>query len=174
MPEISKTQTIVSETMHSAHTVKAIWPLLCPVREYDWIEVWECELIHTHSGFNELGCVFKTSSPTEGGVETWITSRYDHHERIEFIRSNDWRIIRLVIELKSQVQGTTLTWSQYVTPLNKSGVEYAKAKPAAFAKQVKLLEAMLNHFLDKDEMLTIAELGLTKGVNDNAHNRKTG
>ena len=28
----------------------AIFRLLCPVREYEWIHDWSCELVHTTSG----------------------------------------------------------------------------------------------------------------------------
>jgi hypothetical protein len=37
--------------------------LLCPVKEYDWIDILQCELVHTNSGFNALECVFK-AKPT--------------------------------------------------------------------------------------------------------------
>jgi hypothetical protein len=30
-----------------------VFPLLCPVREYDWVEPWKCEMIYTDSGFVE-------------------------------------------------------------------------------------------------------------------------
>ena len=35
-----------------------VFPLLCPTREYDWIETWQCELIYSDSGFAEPGCIF--------------------------------------------------------------------------------------------------------------------
>ena len=41
-----------------------IFPLLCPVREYEWLETWQCEMIYTKSGFTELDCIFKTSLPS--------------------------------------------------------------------------------------------------------------
>ena len=37
-----------------------VFPLLCPIKEYDWIPQWRCEMIYSKSGVAELGCVFKT------------------------------------------------------------------------------------------------------------------
>ena len=69
------TRITVSADMHLDFAAEEIWPQLCPVREYDWIEIWDCEVLHTESGYNELGCVFRTDFPTEGGEEIWLTSR---------------------------------------------------------------------------------------------------
>jgi hypothetical protein len=37
-----------------------VFPLLCPVREADWIPGWRYKLIYSESGVAELGCVFTT------------------------------------------------------------------------------------------------------------------
>ena len=37
-----------------------VFPLLCPVREADWIPGWQYELVYSESGVAELGCVFTT------------------------------------------------------------------------------------------------------------------
>jgi hypothetical protein len=40
-----------------------VFPLICPVKEEDWLCDWEndtYELIYSESGVNELGCIFKT------------------------------------------------------------------------------------------------------------------
>ena len=53
-----------------------VFPLLCPVREADWVPGWEYQLIYSESGFAEDGCVFST--PNEGGPETvWMVTHYD-------------------------------------------------------------------------------------------------
>ena len=44
-----------------------VFPLLCPVREPEWIPGWSCELIHTASRLAEKGCVFRTDSPSGRG-----------------------------------------------------------------------------------------------------------
>ena len=56
-----------------------VFPLLCPVREYDWIPDWECTMVHSDSGVAELGCVF-----LRGEGETWITTRYEPPSRVDY------------------------------------------------------------------------------------------
>ena len=41
-----------------------LFPLLCPARECDWIQGWDCELIYTDSGYAEDNCVFQTRPST--------------------------------------------------------------------------------------------------------------
>ena len=48
-----------------------VFPLLCPVREADWIPGWRYKLIYSESGVAELGCIFTTEHP----VVEWITIR---------------------------------------------------------------------------------------------------
>ncbi len=43
-------------TMTIAADAATIFPLLCPVREFDWIDVWSCDVVYSESGVAELGC----------------------------------------------------------------------------------------------------------------------
>ena len=53
-----------------------VFPLLCPVREADWVPNWKYSLIYSDSGVAEDGCVFTT--PNESGTETvWMVTHYD-------------------------------------------------------------------------------------------------
>ena len=50
-----------------------VFPLLCPVREADWVPGWQYRLIYSDSGCAEDGCVFAT--PNDTGPETiWMAS----------------------------------------------------------------------------------------------------
>jgi hypothetical protein len=60
-----------------------VFPLLCPVREYEWIAPWRCDLLHSASGVAEEDCVFRTTSP-DGNTTIWVVSRYEPPARIEF------------------------------------------------------------------------------------------
>jgi len=63
----------------------ALFPLLCPVREYEWIEGWTCRLLHTASGLVEPGCVFVTDRAD--GPTTWVTVEHDPRARtVAFVR----------------------------------------------------------------------------------------
>ncbi|MGI9537489.1 MAG: hypothetical protein ACR2PB_10480, partial [Desulfocapsaceae bacterium] len=52
-------------------TPEKVFPLLCPVREYEWIPQWQCEMIYSRSGVAELGCVFSTDFKDSFGREVW-------------------------------------------------------------------------------------------------------
>jgi hypothetical protein len=88
-----------------AHDVAApadrLFPLLCPVREYEWIEGWECELVHTSSGLVEDGCVFVTRRPVEG-TTTWVTTAHDPvARRVAFVRvSEGRRVVRMALQVE--------------------------------------------------------------------------
>lgn len=169
----AKTLTVSAE-MHLSHTVEQIWSLLCPVREYDWIESWNCELIHSVSGYNELGCVFKTEFPTEGDAETWVTTRFDALSRLEFVRINSDRVIRLEIVACTEGNGTTLHWTQNVVALNEAGNAYIAQKPEAFDAQMKMVARMIDHYLETGTMLRGVNVGLQEKDNANVHNRAVG
>ena len=157
MADFVSNPVTVSEEMRLDFTPETIWPQLCPTREYDWIEGWECDLVRSASGYNELDCVFSRDYPGECGRETWVSSRFEPFQRIEFVRTNEARIIRFAIELTPDGSGTILRWTQHVTPLNEEGNEYVKNKPRAFKVQMGMLTKALVHYLETGEMLRAAK-----------------
>ena len=52
-----------------------VFPLLCPVREKEWVQGWDPELIITKSGFAENDSIFVTKHGDEKNY--WIITRYD-------------------------------------------------------------------------------------------------
>lgn len=70
---------------------EAVFPMLCPVLEEKWIPGWEYNLLHSKSGVNETGCIFReTISGTHYFEEpvpaTWTTIHHDTAGReVEFI-----------------------------------------------------------------------------------------
>ena len=152
---MNRNRTIKSYAMRLNSVPNVIFPLLCPVREYDWIETWRCEMIYTKSGFAELDCVFKTKFPNEDAEETWVVSKYEYPHEIEFVRVNSFRSIRYSIKLVSLDSGLTqATWQQIITGLNNAGDNFvADYKDEAYENLMKKLENMINHFLNTGEML---------------------
>lgn len=86
MPGTHAKRLVRTHAFHLDATPERVFPLLCPVREYDWIEGWACQLVHTESGVVEEGCIFVTDHPPEGRT-IWITVRHDPAaRRVEFLR----------------------------------------------------------------------------------------
>ncbi|MEW5722646.1 MAG: hypothetical protein AB1896_06040 [Thermodesulfobacteriota bacterium] len=111
------------------HQVEApaarVFPLLCPTREYDWIEDWECDLIWSASGVAENNCVFRTDRPLEG--ETfWMVTRYEPDAVIEFaLFTPGSRVMKMDLALREGPAGrTTIRWTHTFTSLSRAGNDF--------------------------------------------------
>jgi hypothetical protein len=131
-----------------------VFPLLCPVRESEWLDGWECEAIHTRSGLAEQDCIFATTDPVSGERDIWLISRHRPPLEIEFIRFDRRRIIRYTISLEQSADGNTIAhWRQVVTATDGGALEQISQE--AFSAMVKVDEEALNHFLITGERLEI-------------------
>lgn len=99
---------------------EALFPLLCPVLEYEWIPTWDCRLVHTTSGVAEHGCVFTTDFGT--GEETWVCTTYRPPTAVEYTRfaAGGWVTI-LALALAPTEGGTALTVTQTYTAVTPEG-----------------------------------------------------
>ena len=107
-----------SYTMTVDASGATLFPLLCPVREYDWIDGWECTMVYSESGVAEMGCVFLTELPGRG-VETCMVSRYQPPREIEFCRTaGESRVchLRVALDDHGNVQADT---DEYQTSVPK-------------------------------------------------------
>ena len=141
-----------------------VFPLLCPVRERDWLPGWKYRLIYSDSGVAELGCVFTTpnarsSAPSQLASETtWIVTEYDPAAlRIAFVWVNPGKIIaELRIQLTSAEPGVTRTHIRYrYTGLSEEGNrELAGYDRKRFEARLQNWETMINHYLRTGEKLS--------------------
>jgi hypothetical protein len=137
---------------------ETVFPLLCPVREYDWIEIWDCRLIHTTSGAAEDNCVFATDFPHHGGEEIWTVSRYDPPQAIEFIRfSPGHKITRLDIHLSPAEEGkATALWRKTFTGLSEKGNRFIDTDGVElFDAEVERIETMMNYYLEHGSAMAV-------------------
>ena len=139
---------------------EVVFPLLCPVREYEWIEPWKCEIIYSDSGFAEQDCIFQTDFPHDGPKDTWVLCRYEKPRLLEFVRVNGIRAIRYTIILRQTGEGKTESeWQQVITGLNDDGDRFVEGlSDAEFKHRMQLLQQMLNHYLTAGQMLKFSEI----------------
>jgi hypothetical protein len=98
-----------------------IFPLLCPTREYDWIENWSCQLIYSESGMAENNCIFLTALEGESKL-IWTVSRYEPFSAIEFVIVGDGITLKLDLHLSESIDGTTsIRVAHTITGLNEEG-----------------------------------------------------
>jgi Polyketide cyclase / dehydrase and lipid transport len=143
------------ETIMPANPEK-VFPLLCPVREFEWLPVWDCQMIHSEMGVAEDGCVFQTDFPNDGRM-TWVVSVYEPPSRIEFTcLVPDLFVMRLKLRLRiSGVERTTIEWRREFRSLTKAGDRHlAECKTeAARRDMMAMLEHDLREFLIRNEEL---------------------
>lgn len=154
VPQTDRARVRFARSQTVSAAPEAVFPLLCPVREYDWIPGWECRLVYTASGAAELGCVFQTDRPGEG-VDTWLVSRFEPARRISFVRVNPLRTIHYDIRLTPREGGATrLDWEQEITAIDEAGDRHVAAlREEDFAAMIDRLESMLDHYLRTGEAL---------------------
>jgi hypothetical protein len=139
---------------------RKVFPLLCPVREYEWIEPWRCRMLYSDSGVAENNCIFETDFPHNGGRETWIVSHYEKDCGIEFVRfTPDEKIIKLDIRLSgTRAGGTRLLWRKIYTGLSPEGNQVITPMADDFEGEAERIAKMLNHYLKTGRMLPLADL----------------
>lgn len=132
-----------------------VFPLLCPVREYEWIDGWDCRMIYSESGIAELDCIFTTAFSDEGEEEVWVVDRYEPPQLIQFIRVNPLRVIRYRITLSPAAPGESLAvWEQTITGLSGEGNDFLENYTSdRFASLISTLEKMINYHLETGGML---------------------
>jgi hypothetical protein len=144
-------------TRHTTFDVSAapeeVFPLLCPVREYDWIEGWTCRMVHTESGVAEKDCVFRTDF--DGEPMTWVVGRYEPPARIEFTCFvPDLHVMRLAIALSGGPDRTRLDWTRRWLSLGPAGDAWLLARTEGHHEQrMAWLRDSLRHYLETGDML---------------------
>jgi hypothetical protein len=160
---VFKAERVVKRyTMNLCAPPADVFPLLCPVREYEWIEPWSCDMIFSVSGLAENNAVFKTNFPAQGGEETWIVCRYEKDQAIAFIRLvPDFKVNRLDVSLTAAGDSTILVWTHTYTGLSEPGNQWIRSlTDGAFRSEKAALEKMLDHYLKTGAMLKLADLNL--------------
>jgi hypothetical protein len=140
-----------------------VFPLLCPVREGDWLEGWaeDCEVIWSSSGVAELGCVFRTSEI--GRPDTvWIVTEYDPGRgTVAFARvTPGLEATTLRIQVTPAADGGSLVDIGYVVvPTTTAGQGEAarRYEPSAFVASIVWWERSMNHYVRTGRQLRRSE-----------------
>jgi ribosome modulation factor len=139
-------------------TKEEIFPLLCPVREKEWLQGWDYKMIYSESSFAEKGCIFETSN--NYGSYHWIVTKHDKDiYEIQFIKikTNDIYVI-IDIELTEKSEKVTFCNIQYTfIPLGNEAAEimFRENTEDVFNQHMKIWEDSLNYYLKHDKMLLI-------------------
>ena len=135
---------------------ETIFPLLCPVREAEWLDGWQYTMIYSESGLVEEGAVFST--PREGEPDTvWVVTKHDPDKHVvEFTRfTHQSRTCILKIRVLPQnVESSHVDISYTYTGISSSGNGFIDGlTEEAFRKDMKFWEDAVNHFINTGQQL---------------------
>jgi hypothetical protein len=142
-------------TQNNVALPEKVFPLLCPVREADWVPGWQYRLIYSESGVAEYGCVFLTPNE-EDSETTWVVTEYDpafFHIAFSWVHSGLVAAqIRISLKRRSEAEtssGHTSAHIQYVyTGLSVEGNrELERYDEKWFRRKMQSWEAAINHYL---------------------------
>lgn len=133
-----------------------VFPLLCPVREADWLDGWQYTMLFSQSGLVEEGAAFRT--PGDGEEDTvWVVTRHDVALRaVEFTRFTPGsRVCVLRIGVTPHDQGRSLVDIAYTyTATTAAGNAFVDGfTEETFLGAVTFWETSMNHWLETGERL---------------------
>lgn len=143
-------------TQINNESIDEVFPLLCPVREKDWLYGWEYKMIHSNSGLIEEGCVF--TSPYLNGVDTiWQVTQYNAEKfYIEFVRvSGSDNIARINIQLEEINKYRTKVHIsyQYTALTEEQNTFLEEEMEQLFTQSMEWWEQAINFYLATGKML---------------------
>lgn len=131
-------------------TPAKVFPLLCPVKEADWIDGWEYVMIYSQSGVAEKGCVFTTPGPGNK-ITTWYITEHDAENfRIEFVRMAPGEmVVKIVIQLTDNKDGTTVSdiSYEYTALSEEANSRISNELDTVFRNSMLYWEKAMNHYL---------------------------
>lgn len=164
-----KSSRVVHEyTQTNPAPPEKIFPLICPVREGDWLPGWQYRLIYSDSGIAELGCIFITPKPpasashnSVGAETTWIVTEYDPVAfRVGFVWFDPGRIVTEIrIQLTPDEHGATRTHIRYrYTGLSPEGNREVESHDRKwFEAKMQNWEATINHYLRTGKRMSASD-----------------
>lgn len=133
-----------------------VFPLVCPVREAEWLDGWRYTMLYSVSGLVEQGAVFST--PGDGEEDTvWIVTKHDAVRRVvEFTRFTPGsRVCVLRIDITPDGTNRSLVDVDYTyTTIAAAGQRFLdELTEEVFRADVTFWERSMNHWLATGELL---------------------
>lgn len=135
------TQRLVAEP-------SAVFPLLCPVREADWIDGWDPIVVIAHSGVAERDCVFVTAASPHDAV--WYITRHERDNGfVEMLKITPLvTACRLTIQLRPIATGSEAIITYIHTSIGPAGDAFVASFTDDYYRQfMNDWEARINYYL---------------------------
>jgi hypothetical protein len=131
-----------------------VFPLLCPVREADWIEGWDPLQVWSRSGVAEPDCVFVTAASPHDAL--WYVTRHQPADGfVEMLKiTPEVTACRLTIQLREVPGGCEAEVIYTHTSLGPAGDLFVAGFTAEHYLQfMRDWEARVNHYLTTGKAL---------------------
>jgi len=130
---------------------EAVFPLLCPVREAEWLAGWKYEMIYSDSGLAEEGYVFSTPGDDEEDT-VWVISRYDRgNYLIDFTRFTPGSrtcVLKVAVTPKDETTSNVDISYTYISITEDGNIWIDNFTEDKFLDAVKFWEKSMNYFLE--------------------------
>ncbi len=149
--EISKPIRVSrSYTQSLLDSPEKVFPLLCPVRETEWVNNWDPRLVISASGLIESDCIFVM--PDEPGDSIWIVTQWNPDSFfVEFIKViPGYTVGRIDIQLRrSKAEHTLADITYCFTALSPAASQFIDRFTEDYYESfMKEWESEMNHFLE--------------------------
>ena len=154
MKIVTPTRAVHTYTQHLVAPPEAVFPLLCPVREADWIEGWDPLLVVSDSGVAERDCVFVT--PAQPADAIWYITRHEPESGfVEMLKiTPKVTACRLSIQLRAVEGGCEADITYAHTSLGPDGDAFVASFTADFYRRfMQDWESRINHYLREGSAL---------------------
>jgi hypothetical protein len=134
-----------------------VFPLLCPVREADWLDGWDPLVVFSQSGVAEPDCVFLTEASPSNAIWT-ITRHEPSNGFVEMIKITPTvTACKLTIQLRPVRGGSEATITYVHTSLGPEGDTFVASFTEEHYRQfMRDWEARINHYLSHGSVLRAA------------------
>ncbi|HEX5473936.1 MAG TPA: hypothetical protein VFX12_04660 [Vicinamibacterales bacterium] len=127
-----------------------VFPLLCPVREREWVDGWDPRVVISESGVAEPECVFVTADAH--GESTWVAIEHDPSRFVvRFVKTTPaLAVTRVDIRLEPEGAGTAAHVTYSWTALSEAGAAFVRDRTDEWwSGFMAEWEGSLNRFLDR-------------------------
>jgi len=134
-----------------------VFPLLCPVREADWIDGWDPLVVFSESGTAEPDCVFVTAA-SPGNAVWYITRHEPGNGFVEMIKITPGvTACKLTIQLRPAEDGSEATITYAHTSLGPEGDAFVASFTEEYYREfMQDWKARINHYLSQGSVLRAA------------------
>ena len=125
-----------------------VFPLLCPVREADWVEGWDPLSVVTHSGVAEPDCVFVTAGAPHNAI--WYITRHEPDKGfVEMLKITPLvTACKLTIQLRPVATGSEAFITYTHTSLGPEGDAFVASFTEDYYRRIMQdWESRMNHYL---------------------------